>query len=95
MTSQEIETLRNHFTDAPFDPSAMRDKLHEEREIDQRIKVTNQEHGRLQQRMGQLEEHLRQRKEKLEALEKTKQERNRWAALHECIGGNTFRRFAT
>ena len=94
MASQKIETLRNHFTDAPFDPAAMGRILHDEREIDQRLQVTNQEHGRLQQRMGQLEENLRRRDERLQALEKAKQERDRWAALHECIGGNTFRRFA-
>ncbi len=92
--TEKIGELRLIFADLPFAPELLERLQRTEQQIDEQIKTANENTGRLQTTLKNLEENVRLRKAQEDALEKALQERNRWGNLQNCIPSNSLRDFA-
>ena len=92
--NEDVEKLRPKFVDLPFDPEIVERLKKAERGIDEKIELANQQVGELRENVKKLEENIRKRDAQKNALEKSRQERDRWARLQERIPHNSLRDFA-
>ena len=91
---KEIGKLRPKFADQPFNPKIIERLQEAEQSIDQEIESANQQVGELRENVRKLEENIQKRDAQKNTLEKSRQERDRWASLQKRIPHNRLRDFA-
>ena len=93
-TESEIAELEMLFTDAPFDPCVMECLQNTEKNLAVRIRTDTEQIGELRKTQHDMETHRREREKQAFALEKARQEKERWEILQKEIGNNKLRHFA-
>ncbi len=89
-----IEELTKKFEESPFNPDKLQDIISAETDIDEKIQNLQQDIGRKQQSIKDLEEKLDKRKTLDKELKTAKQEMDRWKNLRDIIPQNRLRDFA-
>ncbi len=89
-----IEELTKKFEESPFNPVKLQDIISAETDIDEKIQNLQQDIGRKQQIITDLEEKLDKRKILDKELKTAKQEMDRWINLQKIIPQNKLRDFA-
>lgn len=92
--NEEVEELRQHFVDSPYDPEALDRITAKETEIEQLIEDKQQKIGATNQKIEELKASLKEREDIEEELLAAKNEMERWKTLQETIPSNTLRDFA-
>ena len=87
----ELEIL---FADAPFDPCLIEYLQNTENNLAVRVRTDTEQIGELRKVHHDMETHRRERKKQAFALEKIRQEKERWEILQKEIGNNKLRNFA-
>ena len=93
-TESEIAELEMLFTNVPFDPCTMECLQNAEKNLAVRIRSDTEQIGELRKTLHDMETHRREREKQEFALEKARQEKERWEILQKEIGNNKLRNFA-
>ncbi|MYE91607.1 hypothetical protein F4X33_21720, partial [Candidatus Poribacteria bacterium] len=93
-TESKIAELEMFFADAPFDPRVIEHLQNTEKNLTIQVRTNTEQIGELRKTRYDMETHRRKREKQALALEKARQEKERWEILQKEIGNNKLRNFA-